>query len=788
MGRRFLFVLAVSLFSGMAYSATIHVPADQPTMLYGVKSAPDIEWEKTYGNSQRHDYPMDMIQCPDSSLIFLGRTITSQGSNDIYIVKTDKDGDTLWSRIYGLPDREDMGNSIKMMADSGLIICGSITIGSKGNWDIYILKLNANGDSLWSRAWGSQYNEGAESIIESFDGSYIIAGYKSEPGNPIRGFIEELDSVGSPIWSKYIGNPDESSFPEHMVKCADSGFIIAGAFDSTGTGAYGYPMLCKYDKIGNLQWLQTYPIIDQDTFRTGKAIHVCESSSGGFVYTGFEYSPNGRTNLIIYAVNPNGNLSWRKIFDGNMSLIGQSIEPLYEFGYLVSASRTDIQDIHLYKIDSSGNIVWIQVIDRGPYESAKKAIQTFDGGYIVAGDTRSSIDENFDILGIKFHSVLPGIGSFTIDGKDDLSRIINHTPEFGWSIISPYIGISDSIAIEIGADDDWQAAELWTTGVLQYEDTSIIYNGAILTDGLTYYFRMRVAENNYWSPWFSTTFRMNSIPTVPIPITPIDSQIVSSVQPFLYLHNSTDLEGDTITYEYFGFSDSAFGDLIPFGAVGIAQGADSTGWQVDSALHENWKYWWKARAFDGYEYSDWSERRSFWINAVEEPPTPFTLSSPPDTSGGILFDMLTSYTWTSSSDPDPFDSVHYTLYVALDSNFIYVQTVDSIYEPHFTLTDSLWFATKYWWKVKATDKTGLHTNSTHTLNFRTWKLGDANGDWNLNALDVTFLINSLYKHGPKPNPLKVGDINGSCTINALDITYLINYLYKSGNVPRVGCE
>ncbi len=114
--------------------------------------------------------------------------------------------------------------------------------------------------------------------------------------------------------------------------------------------------------------------------------------------------------------------------------------------------------------------------------------------------------------------------------------------------------------------------------------------------------------------------------------------------------------------------------------------------------------------------------------------------------------------------------------------------VDSLWNENCIPSDRLLFGTKYWWKAKAIDNTGLYTNSTNTLNFRTWKLGDANGDWNVNALDITYLINFLYKHGAPPNPLKVGDVNGTCTINALDITYLINYLYKGGNAPKVGCE
>jgi hypothetical protein len=65
--------------------------------------------------------------------------------------------------------------------------------------------------------------------------------------------------------------------------------------------------------------------------------------------------------------------------------------------------------------------------------------------------------------------------------------------------------------------------------------------------------------------------------------------------------------------------------------------------------------------------------------------------------------------------------------------------------------------------------------------------GDANGDWSVNLLDITYLINYLYKDGPPPPDMNNGDPNGSCTVNILDVTYLISYLYKEGPGPLEGC-
>jgi len=150
---------------------------------------------------------------------------------------------------------------------------------------------------------------------------------------------------------------------------------------------------------------------------------------------------------------------------------------------------------------------------------------------------------------------------------------------------------------------------------------------------------------------------------------------------------------------------------------------------------------------------------------------------------------LPEFIWETSTDPDPKDSVYYTLEIAIDENFTFKNTIDSIWNTNFELTDSLLdFGSHYWWRATATDNTDRSVLSSNVLDFRTWLLGDANGDYKIDILDIIFLINYKYKYGPAPNPVFAGDINGDCDINIIDIVYLINYKYKGGPAPEVGCE
>ena len=281
---------------------------------------------------------------------------------------------------------------------------------------------------------------------------------------------------------------------------------------------------------------------------------------------------------------------------------------------------------------------------------------------------------------------------------------------------------------------------------------------------------------------------MNSIPSIPVPLAPINDVIVGTT-PTLWIDNSADAEGDALTYDFIVIVDTTYGEPDPQEVFGVAQGTDSTGWQVPVPLHENWRYWWRTRSYDGYEYSEWTDLFSsaFFVNGTPEPPTAPQAQFPPDTGGTPVWDMLTYFYWAPSTDPDPLDTVRYKLEIAVDSNFTFVNTIDSIESVPFTLNDSLSFGTRYWWRVTAFDKTGLSTLSPNTPDFWTWTLGDIDYSHDVNVGDLTYLVAFLFQGGQAIYPLFIGDVDGSCTVDVGDLTYLVAYLFQSGPAPKVGC-
>jgi chitodextrinase len=384
---------------------------------------------------------------------------------------------------------------------------------------------------------------------------------------------------------------------------------------------------------------------------------------------------------------------------------------------------------------------------------------------------------------------VPEVAGIFLDGDDTPFHVINHSPLIEWIYHDPS-GENPQTQFEIGvgADDDWAISEMWNPAPFAGPDTSIVYAGAELIDGERYYLRLRVNNGLNWSVWYELAFWLNSLPSVPVPLTPINDTIVNSSPATMYVQNSTDAEDDVLTYIYMLCDFQLYDTLV---SPEIAEDTDSTGLAF-GAYPENSHVWWRARAYDGYEYSSWSDSQTYWINAVEEDPTAFDLIYPPDTGWSQVCDFPTLFWWHESSDNDPYDSIYYRLLVATDSDFASVTTYDSLYEsccalPGFARMIDLEYSTHYWWKVYAIDTKGNMTRSNGVADFLTWVLGDANQDGAVNVGDAVFLISYVFKGGDGPYPLKVGDVNADCNVNVGDAVYLISYIFRGGEPPQVGC-
>ncbi|UCE23574.1 MAG: right-handed parallel beta-helix repeat-containing protein, partial [Candidatus Zixiibacteriota bacterium] len=206
------------------------------------------------------------------------------------------------------------------------------------------------------------------------------------------------------------------------------------------------------------------------------------------------------------------------------------------------------------------------------------------------------------------------------------SNVVNHTPVIEWYMFEPEGLPQVAFELEIGTDADWSVAEMWATGEVVSPEMSIDYSGLPLEDGVTYYVRVRATNGVEWSDWGNGIFTMNSVPSMPVPQYPIEQTVVRLNYVRLEVLNSEDAEGDALVYDYEVFADAALIELVA-GDYGVEEQVSITISARVPGLEADREYWWVARASDGYEQSSWTDPESFLtesggvIRVPEDQPT-----------------------------------------------------------------------------------------------------------------------------------------------------------------------
>ena len=206
-------------------------------------------WSRTYGGTGV-DFGYSMTKTNDVGFIIVGATNSSGAGNyDVYLVKTDWNGAMQWNKTYG-GTGDEFGYSIVQTGDGGYTLAGHSSSFGSGSLDVYLVKTDASGNMMWSRAFGGTGTDYAYSIVSTSDGGYIIAGATNSSGagrNDV--YLIKTDANGNMQWSRtYGGIGDDSA--RLVIQTADGGYALIGATNSFGAGDYD-AWLIKTDSAGN---------------------------------------------------------------------------------------------------------------------------------------------------------------------------------------------------------------------------------------------------------------------------------------------------------------------------------------------------------------------------------------------------------------------------------------------------------------------------------------------------------------------------------------------------------
>ncbi|MBM3331756.1 hypothetical protein FJY68_07900 [candidate division WOR-3 bacterium] len=324
----------------------------------------DSLWVRTYGGPNQ-DGGNSVQQTTDGGYIIAGGSGSfGAGLYDVYLVKTDASGDTLWTRTYGGTD-QDMGNSVQQTADGGYIITGCTKSFGAGNWDVYLVKTNALGDTVWTRTYGGAQSDWGYSVQQTADSGYVIAGYGA--GNADV-YLIKTNAQGDTLWTRtYGGSRQDVAYSLQLT--ADGGYIIAGETDSYGA-ANGDVYLIKVNPQGDTLWARTYGGPNYDDGRS-----VQQTTDGGYVIAGITQSFGaGNSDVYLVKINALGDTVWTATYGGPQSDAGYSVQQTADGGYVVSggtysfgAGTPDSDNVYLIKTDSLGTV---GVLEENPGQQA----------------------------------------------------------------------------------------------------------------------------------------------------------------------------------------------------------------------------------------------------------------------------------------------------------------------------------------------------------------------------------------------------------------------------------
>ncbi|MCP4364530.1 MAG: hypothetical protein GY800_04455 [Planctomycetes bacterium] len=255
--------------------------------MWVLKLRPDgaVEWQKAYGGVAR-DEALSIQQTGDGGYIVAGYTESfGAGKEDFWVIKLRSDGAVEWQKTYGGVDM-DGASSIQQTGDGGYIVAGYTRSFDAGGGDFWVLKLAPDGSVEWQKAYGGtdRDGDGAGSIRQTRDGGYIVAGatLSFDVGDSDL-WVLKLKSNGTIEWQNTYGGAG-SDRAESIRQTGDGGYIVAGTTGSFGAGKDDFFVL-KLESDGTIEWQKAYGGADLDW-----ASSIQQTREGGYIVTGLTKS------------------------------------------------------------------------------------------------------------------------------------------------------------------------------------------------------------------------------------------------------------------------------------------------------------------------------------------------------------------------------------------------------------------------------------------------------------------------------------------------------------------
>jgi len=633
------------------------------------------EWEEVYGGTH-DDRACSVQQTSDGGYIVVGtKGAATGGDSDIYLIKTDESGSTSGPGLFEKTfdgSFYDEGWSVQQTweagAPDGYIIAG-ITYSSDGGYDVWLIKTDLNGDQVWVTTIGGVAGQAdkAYSVRQTKDGGYIVAGQVHTQIHASSDvYLGKTDSNGNVVWEKTFGGMG-LDVARSVRQTDDGGYIVVGQTYSEWDGESGNQKsrgssdvyLIKTDANGVQEWYRIYGWTGLDI-----GYSVEQTSDGGYIVAGALYVTDRGYDFYLLKTDSAGIRQWTKWIGGPGNDIAYSVKVTSDGGYVIvgetSSYGSGAVDAWLVKTDAAGNVQWDQTFGGFGADLARSVFVTKDG-YIIAGETSSYGSGDFDAWVIKVSNPpMHPTNLIPADGAEGLSVETTLTS-------SPFVDPDDQ---------DSHAASQWQITATRGDYSDPVYDSLRDTENkttlslpegylahvATYYWRVRYQDNHgAWSAYSSeTSFSTASAPPEqPGNVWPIDGAGDTGVTPELKSSPFVDPEiGDKHAASEWQITSTS-GD---YSNPTLTSGRDTqnlTSYKVSPGkLRYDTTYYWHVRHQDSQGiWSDWSEETSFSTGPVPAAPVAAFSASP--TSGDAPLNVqftdestgvIDSYAWDFDSD------------------------------------------------------------------------------------------------------------------------------------------
>lgn len=206
----------------------------------------DTLWTRYYGRDLATEYAYDIEQTTDSGFIMAGYTDDGY-DEDMYLIKVDKSGVPEWTGTYG-GSGDERARAVTPAYDGGYVLIGYSNSFGDGDYEVYYLKADSSGDSLWSRTFSTIYNDYGYDLVQTADSGFILTGYGDTPGRWYDALLLKTDRYGNEEWHRYFGGAFEE-YAYSVTQTFDGGYALAGWTNSFGEG-YNDFYVIKTDTMG----------------------------------------------------------------------------------------------------------------------------------------------------------------------------------------------------------------------------------------------------------------------------------------------------------------------------------------------------------------------------------------------------------------------------------------------------------------------------------------------------------------------------------------------------------